>query len=265
MITLTPYYAHYRSTGDGVSEHLTLLHGWGLHSLVWDEIMPALLERFEVTVVDLPGMGQSPLPNQPYTLEFLATQVASVMPARSHLLGWSLGGLVAIKLAALLPERVQSLATIGTNPCFCAREDWPNATPPVLLDKFAELVREDSNGALTRFMALTCNGSASQKEDIRKLKDILFFCGLPAPRALRDGLTLLREADVRAELLALTQPSLLLFGEADAIVPATATSAVAELAPASEVQLLAGASHLPFIGQADAVAERLIDFWQRHG
>lgn len=264
MINLAPYYAHYRSSAAGPVEHLTLLHGWGLHSLVWDSLMPSLLARFEVTVVDLPGMGQSPLPNQPYTLEFLATQVASVMPQKTHLLGWSLGGLVALKLAELLPERVMSVATLGTNPCFCVRDDWPRATPPVLLDKFAQLLQEDSNGALVRFMALICNGSASQKTDIQQLKNILFFCGLPAPRALREGLEILRHADLRTALIAQTQPALLLFGEQDAIVPVAAAKAVQALCPQAEVEVLATASHAPLIGQVALLAAHLQAFWQAH-
>lgn len=264
MISLAPFYAHYRSTADGPVEHLTLLHGWGLHSVVWDDLMPSLLARFQVTVVDLPGMGQSPLPNQPYTLDFLAQQVASVMPAKTHLLGWSLGGLVALTLAERLPQRVQSLATIGINPCFCVRQDWPKATPQVLLDKFSALVQEDSNGALVRFMALICNGSASQKTDIQKLKEILFFCGLPAPRALREGLEVLRQADLREALVTLAQPVQMLFGERDAIVPVAAAAAVQALAPQVDVEVLAAASHAPFIAQVDEVATRLHDFWQRH-
>lgn len=261
MSRLTPYYTHYRSTAGDDVEHLTLLHDWGLHSIAWDDLMPALLERFQVTVVDLPGMGQSPLPNGDYTLDFLAQQVAAVMPANTHLLGWSLGGLVAIQLANSYPERVKSVATIATNLCYAARDDWPQAAQPVLLETFSQLVREDANGALVRFMALNCNGSQTQEDDIEKLKAILNFCGLPAARALREGMDLLQKVDMRDAAAKISQPLLMLFGENDAIIPEDAADAVADQLPHAQVKKLAGASHTPFISIPDEVARRLNTFW----
>ena len=114
MPRLIPFHNTYKATGvsDDQARDIVLIHGWGLHAIVFDDIVPALLERFRVTVVDLPGMGQSPLPNDPYTLDFLADQVAAVMPARAHLLGWSLGGLVALRLAIGLGFRPAEIYTV---------------------------------------------------------------------------------------------------------------------------------------------------------
>lgn len=266
MASLTPFFNHYRSTAERPTEsveHLTLLHGWGAHSLVWDELMPALLARFSVTVIDLPGMGNSPIPNAPYTLDLLAEQVTSVLPEKTHLLGWSLGGLVAIELATRLPERVLSVATLATNACFCVRDDWACAMPASVLDKFGERLKEDANGTLIRFMALNCNGGSQQQDDLHKLKQILHFCGLPAPRALREGLVILRDTDMRQALAALSQPLLMLFGENDAIVPQAAARQTQPLLAANGcVDVLTGAAHLAFLGGHQQVATRLEAFWQ---
>ena len=138
MPRLIPFHNTYKATGvsDDQAQDIVLIHGWGLHAIVFDDIVPALLERFRVTVVDLPGMGQSPLPNDPYTLDFLADQVAAVMPARAHLLGWSLGGLVALRLALDHPDRVQSVVTVATTPRFTAADDWPAAMKPDIFNAF---------------------------------------------------------------------------------------------------------------------------------
>ena len=106
-MSLIPFHNTYRPTGVSMedADDIVLIHGWGLHAIVFDDIVPALLEHFRVTVVDLPGMGQSPLPNDDYTLDFLAEQVLAIMPERAHLLGWSLGGLVALAMADKAPER----------------------------------------------------------------------------------------------------------------------------------------------------------------
>ena len=101
MPKLIPFHNTYKATGvnDDEAQDIVLIHGWGLHAIVFDDIVPALLERFRVTVVDLPGMGQSPMPNGDYTLDFLADEVLAIMPERAHVLGWSLGGLFALWLA----------------------------------------------------------------------------------------------------------------------------------------------------------------------
>ncbi len=74
MSGLTLYYDTYACTGAAGAQapDLVLLHGWGLHSVVWDPVVPALLQHFQVTVIDLPGMGRSPLPKGHYDLNFFS-------------------------------------------------------------------------------------------------------------------------------------------------------------------------------------------------
>lgn len=264
MAALKPFHNTYRCTGNAGDDapDLVLLHGWGLHSIVWDDVMPALLQRFRVTVIDLPGMGQSPLPNQDYTLDFLVDQVREVMPAHCHLVGWSLGGLVAIRLAQRFPQQILSLVTVACSPCFVARDDWPAAMRADILQKFAELYEEDNEGTLIRFLALNAKGSDTQQQDVAKLRDILYFCGLPAPRALREGLVILGDTDLRDALAELKQPVLMLFGEHDHIVPVAALDAVSALTPRVEVALMQGVSHVPHVSAPDIFARALQDFWQ---
>ena len=80
---------------------LVLLHGWGMSSLVWDEILPELLENFRVTVIDLPGFGRSPIPGGEYDLDYLSKHVLNVAPKEAVWMGWSLGAMVAMNIAAI--------------------------------------------------------------------------------------------------------------------------------------------------------------------
>ena len=171
MAKLIPFHNTYKATGvpDADAQDVVLIHGWGLHAIVFDDIVPALLERFRVTVVDLPGMGQSPLPNDDYTLDFLADQVLAIMPEQAHLLGWSLGGLVALAMAEKAPQRVESVVTVATSPRFTAAADWQPAMKADILAKFAEMFDEDYEGTLVRFLALNCKGSAAMREDTQLL------------------------------------------------------------------------------------------------
>lgn len=267
MTALVPFHNVYRSTAadpDAVDD-LVLLHGWGLHSIVWDDVMPGLLAHFRVTVIDLPGMGQSPLPNQDYDLQLLVDQVQPLLPARCHLLGWSLGGLLALRLASLFPEQVASLVTVACSPRFVAAPDWPAAMPVEVLDKFIEVFDEDNEGTLIRFLALNCKGADTMREDVRKLKEILYFCGLPAARALRGGLQILRDSDLRASLSGLSLPVLMLFGRADNIVPAALVPDLQKLAPAVQVAIQEGVAHVPFVSAPDIFLRALMDFWRETG
>ncbi|MBZ2189318.1 pimeloyl-ACP methyl ester esterase BioH [Alcanivorax sp. JB21] len=268
MATLIPFHNTYQSTAaepDGPQSEkrdLVLLHGWGLHSIVWDDVMPGLLAHFRVTVIDLPGMGQSPLPNDDYTLDFLVEQMAAVMPDKAHVLGWSLGGMVGIALAARYPQRVQSLITVGTSPRFTTADGWPAAMAPAILDKFTEVFDEDEAGTLIRFLALNCKGSATQRDDTRRLKEILYFCGLPAGRALRGGLAILRDVDLRDALASLKQPLLMLFGENDNLVPAAVIPDIQHLHPEMDWALLADMAHVPFVSAPDIFLQAVLDFYR---
>ena len=87
---------------------LVLLHGIGMSRRVWDPVLPALAERFDVIAVDLPGFGDSPLPpDGRCDPAGLAASVAGLLDELDipspHLAGNSLGGWVALELAARAP------------------------------------------------------------------------------------------------------------------------------------------------------------------
>ena len=259
MTTLTLFHNTYRCTGADAESaaDLVLLHGWGLHSIVWDDIMPGLLQHFRVTVIDLPGMGQSPMPAGDYTLDYLADHVAAILPRQCHLMGWSLGGLVALKLASERPQQVLSLTMVASTPKFVADGEWPGVEAR-LFDRFMEVFEEDVEGTLIRFLALNCKDASTVRDDVRKLKEILYFCGLPAPRALRGGLSVLRDTDLREALSAMSMPCLLLFGEHDNIVP-TATADL--LTVRHQVRVLADVSHVPFVSLPEQFLQLLRQGW----
>ena len=89
----------------GQGPDLVLLHGWGMNGAVWHGIAQQLAPHYRVHLVDLPGFGNSLLADEvDYSLPWLAEQVAAILPQKCHLLGWSLGGLVASQLALTHPR-----------------------------------------------------------------------------------------------------------------------------------------------------------------
>lgn len=243
----------------GLGPELVLLHGWGLHGGIFDSLLPELARHYRVTTVDLPGFGRSALPER-LDLDALVAGVLSVWPERAHVLGWSLGGMVAMALAARQPARVHQLVTVASQPCFRAKDDWPHAMRTDVLDKFTAQLEADYEDTLQRFLALQALGSEHAKDDIRVLRESVFAHGPARPAALRAGLGILHDADLRAELPAIAAPWLRLYGRLDGLVPARSAAAHASLAPESRQHVFPKASHAPFISHRAEFLAVLNDF-----
>jgi pimeloyl-[acyl-carrier protein] methyl ester esterase len=174
--------------------------------------------------------------------------------------GWSLGGLVAAALAARHPARVRGLVMLAASPRFVAAPDWPAGMDPRVFEAFGEELERDYRGTLDRFLMLEAQGSAQLREELRFLRDAVYARGEPAPRALREGLSLLHDGDLRSLLPGLAMPSLWLAGRRDRLVSPAAMQAAAALAPASRFRLFERAGHAPFLTEPEAVAGALIEF-----
>jgi len=248
-----------QSSGSGPD--LVLIHGWGLHGGVWDGFVPLLEPYFRVLRVDLPGHGGSRWSGEA-TLDDMAAAVLAAAPAHAAWLGWSLGGLVAMRAALLAPARVSALLLLASTPCFVRRPDWQCALLPELLDSFATGLQQDYLRTLNRFLALQVRGSENSGAVLRMLRTQLLAKGEPAAAALQAGLDILRNTDLREEIGALACPALVVAGERDTLVPGVAAGATADLMPNAGAAVVAGAGHAPFIARPEAVASLLQAFLQ---
>lgn len=247
---------HIETLGSGPD--LVLIHGWALHGGVFSPLAERLSDRFRLHLVDLPGHGHSrgsPLPLQPAAV---ASEIAARTPPAVWL-GWSLGGLFALRAAASLPG-VRGLVMIAATPRFVRDLDWPHAVDPAVFAQFARDLEQDYDATLERFIALDTLGSEHGRAELKSLRALLHARGRPQPGALQAGLELLEASDLRRSLPGLAVPSLWLAGRRDRLVNPRGMAAAAGLAPGSRFVELAGAGHAPFLGHADAVAAELAAF-----
>lgn len=244
----------------GQGPDLVLLHGWGMNGAVWHGIIQPLAAHYRLHLVDLPGFGNSPLADgSEYSLPWLAEQVAAVLPQKCHLLGWSLGGLVASQLALTQPERCHSLITVASSPCFMARDDWPGIAPKVLTG-FNLMLAGDFKQTIERFLAIQAMGSEHARDDIRQLRHWLAERPAPQLAALEAGLGLLADVDLRDALTTLSLPWLRVYGLLDSLVPKAAIPLLDERYPASHSLVLEKASHAPFISHPQQFVEIIRHF-----
>ncbi len=244
----------------GTGPDLVLLHGWGLHGGMWGPWLDGLAPRFRLHLLDLPGHGRSRWPEGIGQLADLARLVSPRVPRGAAVLGWSLGGMVALELARRRPTDFAALVLVATTPCFVAREDWSGGMAPAVLQGFAAGLAGDCRRTITNFLALQTWGDERAAEALRLLRAKLMAHGEPDPRALAAGLAVLREADLREALPAISTPALVIAGEHDRITPAVAGRHLAEAMPSARYHEVAKAGHAPFLSHADEVLRVVSDF-----
>ncbi|HET9700272.1 MAG TPA: pimeloyl-ACP methyl ester esterase BioH [Burkholderiales bacterium] len=244
----------------GAGPDLALIHGWGLHGGVWQGLREDLATNFTLHVVDLPGHGRSAM-RQPYGLEDLAGDLLDSLPPRIFLCGWSLGAQVALRAAALEPRRVERLALAAATPCFARRPDWPWGMEREALEEFAAELGRDFEATLRRFLALQARGGDAAREVVAALRARLFERGPPDPQALRAGLALLAEGDLRPLLPRISQPVLLVHGERDLVASPGAARWMAGSLGNARLVMMPGCAHAPFLSQPAVFAGALHEFF----
>ena len=235
---------------------LVLLHGWGMNKAVWQQWLPLLETDWTVSTPDLPGFGESNHYPEPYRLDAVCQQLEAELPESAVLCGWSLGGLVALALAARYPKRVKALVLLAASPCFMAQGHWPGMAE-AMFRQFQQQLSQDINQTIQRFLAIQAMGSPSAREDIKQLRQTILQQPTAQPAALKGGLELLANSDLRDELTQLELPVFAGFGRLDTLVPMSVIDALSACQPKALIYRFEHASHAPFISHPDEATEWL--------
>ena len=136
----------------GAGPPLLLIHGLGYARWGWEPILPGLAERFDVILFDNRGIGESDAPPGPYTAAQMADDAVRVLDEagveRAHVVGTSLGGMIAQELALSHPARVDRLVLACTTPGGPNAHPMPQATVALM----AEAATLEPAVALRRFV-----------------------------------------------------------------------------------------------------------------
>jgi 3-oxoadipate enol-lactonase len=228
----------------GTGDPLLLIHGLGYGRWGWRPVTDALAEDFLVALFDNRGIGGSDVPPGPYSVADLAADAVAVLDAagfeRAHVLGTSLGGMVAQELALRRPERVARLVLACTTP----GGDRSHPMPAQTVRLMAEAPELAPDVALRRFVenALSPTVRPALVEEIMALR----LANPPHPSGWKSQAAAGATFDRLAKLEEIEAPTLVLHGTADAVIDCRNSELLAQRIPGARLELFPGRGHLVF-------------------
>jgi pimeloyl-[acyl-carrier protein] methyl ester esterase len=194
----------------GTGPDLILLHGWGFNSELFNELIDQYKNQYRITKIDLPGHGRSDNVNG--GINEWCDAIIKILPENPMLLGWSLGGLLAIKIATKIT--ISQLILVASTPNFVKTNDWPYGIDENNFRQFSDALELNLSKGLKRFVSL-------QTQDKTQLKTLnQSIDKFPAStQALNQGLDILLATDLINEFKQLNIPTKVILGDHDTLVP----------------------------------------------
>lgn len=242
-----------------MTTHLCFIHGWAVNGAVFNDFRARLPEHWHTSAPHLLGHGDDV---QDFNIAAAAERLANHIAEPTVWFGWSLGGLVALHLAARYPERVKGLILCSTFARFQAAPDYPQGVNAHMMQRMANFLQQDYPQYLRQFLELQLLHTPNRNELLASLLPDITRYGTPA--ALQSALNALEQADARPLLSQITAPTLLLYGGKDAITPPRMGEYLAAHLPNAELHIADKAAHAPFLSHADWSAEQVQTWVAQH-
>jgi 3-oxoadipate enol-lactonase len=232
----------------------------GATRAMWDPQVPALAERFRVVTYDTRGHGRSPVPDGPYALDDLVDDLVALLDTvgadRAHVVGLSLGGMTAMRLAAREPDRVHRLAVLCTSALLGPRHSW--------LDRM-EAARSKGTEALAPTVVgrwFTPGFAAANPELTARYQAMI--AGTP-DEGYAGCCAAIADMDLRADLGRITAPTLAIAGAEDPATPPEHLRAIVDGITGAELVTVSPAAHLANVEQPVQVTGALLAHLDRAG
>ena len=247
----------------GESVPVILLHGFPLSSAMWTPIRTAVEHAARLITPDLRGFGCSDKPAAGYGMGDLAGDIVRLADAlgidRFVLGGHSMGGYVALRIAAVCPERLAGLILVDT------RAEADTAEGRQRRDTgIARIAAGDAPAFLDEFVAGLIGPSSTSRAP-RLFVELRSIAAEASPRALAGCLAGMRDRPDSAGLLpALDVPALVVVGREDSLTPPASSRAMAAALPGARLVEIASAGHTPSMERPIPTAEAILAFLREH-
>lgn len=253
---------HYEVTGRPGGDPVLMIQGLGADKNGWNLQRWALGFRYRVIALDNRGAGRSDQPFGTYTLEQMADDAVTVLDRAgfesAHVVGASMGGVIAQLVALNHPQRVRSLTLACTA---CRNHEWRRE----LVQGWAATASERGMGAMTREAARWVIGPRSW----RRMAPAIGWLGpmrasQPSHGFVSQVRAILNADDTAAQDLSrITVPALVIVGNQDVLTTRGDAEELAERIPTAELVVISGAAHGLMVEHATTFNRVLLDFLRR--
>jgi 3-oxoadipate enol-lactonase len=249
---MTPVAVHFAVDGPtsaGARAATVVLAGsLGSTLSMWDPQIPALAPHYQVVRYDTRGHGKSPDPGTGCSIDDLADDLLALIDRLDsrpvHLVGLSLGGMTAMRLAAHNADRVRSLTLLCTSALLGPAQAW--------LER-AATVREQGTAAVADAVVgrwFSPQFSAAEPERVAHYRNMIAATPAPGYAACCEAIAAM---DLRVDLQSITAPTLVIGGIQDPATPPPHLQAIAAGIADSTLLMLEPAAHLASVEQSEAV------------
>jgi len=236
----------------GAGPAVLLIHGWTFNRTVWERQVLALRDRHTVITVDLRGHGESSHPRTGYTIPAMATDLEHLVRALNvphvALVGWSMGGVVALDLARRLGARVRALALVGTTAGGLLDADNDLALDKKDLDETKAAMNADFRGFARQFAVRLFKRGAESPFHAWAVDQMQ----KTPPQVASACLDAVLAADLRPALKTLDVRTTVIHGRHDAVFPPAHGEALKKGIKGATLTMLEDSGHTPFLEEPEA-------------
>lgn len=233
---------YYEHRGEGPD--LVLIMGLGAHSGAWALNAPALAKHFRVTTFDNRGTGRSSAPDEPYSIRGMAEDTAALMDAlgidRAHIVGASMGGMIAQEFAINFPGKVDRLVIA------CSRARAGELRRLVAVAQRALWEAGIPRESITAIQQPWSSTGAILQDEQKPLDRLKLAANDPYPiqkHAYLRQLDATMEHDTLDRLHRIAAPALVLVGAEDVLTPPFESAELARIIPGAELRILPRGGH----------------------
>lgn len=241
----------------GSGPAVLLIMGLSFTHEMWFRVLPAVAARYHVILFDNRGMGLSDCPRGPYSIRQMARDAMTVMDAAgvssAHVVGASMGGMIAQELALRYPERVRSLV-LGSTTYSGLLGEWPHFRRGPRMN-WVRATRVDRERALRSLLYAEATPVERTEEDLR----VRCRCTW-SYKGFWNQLAGILMWNSYGRLPRIQAPTLVVHGEEDHLVPPSNGKTVASRIRGARFYLLPNAGHILITDQPEASTNLLLEF-----
>lgn len=249
---------------EGKGEPLVLIGGYTMVKEAWKQQVERLSSQFTVITFDNRGVGQSTVPQEPFTIADMASDTVGLLDhlgiSSAHIFGISMGGLIAQVLALDYPERVKKVA-LGCTTHGGREAISPSPEVMDLLAKAADPTIPPEKAVRMRVPILFGQRFLEEKKDLVEQWVHMAIRYYPSPKGAQGQLKALSRFNSRGRLSEIRCPVLVITGSEDRLIPPENSNLLAQRIPGAMLHLVEGAGHLFFVEEPDEVSRILMEFF----